>query len=138
MDENKRAHDRFTLWLPVKLDARSGRMEAVCRDASPGGILVSGGSELKVGDRVTISFWLSPEEGDAYILGRIVRVDEAAGTAESKAYYCVTQATSEFPLQVIVTGRYHDTFHRIDGAWWFDSRTMFVDQTGDTSQHLKF
>jgi 3-phenylpropionate/cinnamic acid dioxygenase small subunit len=67
-----------------------------------------------------------------------IRVDEAAGTAEGKAYYCVTQATPEFRLQVIVTGRYHDTFHRIDGAWWFDSRTMFVDQTGDTSQHLKF
>jgi PilZ domain len=84
VDENKRAHDRFTLWLPVKLDARSGRMEAVCRDASPGGILVSGGSELKVGDRVTISFWLSPEEGDAYILGRIVRVDEGAGEDGSR------------------------------------------------------
>ncbi|MDT5143321.1 MAG: hypothetical protein QOI79_2684, partial [Mycobacterium sp.] len=23
-------------------------------------------------------------------------------------------------------------------VWWFDSRTMFVDQVGDVSQHLKF
>jgi 3-phenylpropionate/cinnamic acid dioxygenase small subunit len=67
-----------------------------------------------------------------------IRVDEAAGTAESTAYYCVTQATPEFPLQIIVTGHYHDTYQRIDGVWWFDSRTMFVDQVGDTSQHLKF
>ncbi|MCB0945457.1 MAG: nuclear transport factor 2 family protein, partial [Mycobacterium sp.] len=64
--------------------------------------------------------------------------DEAAGTAEGKAYYCVTQATDVLPLQVIVTGHYHDSFRRIDGRWWFDTRTMFIDQVGDTSQHLKF
>jgi 3-phenylpropionate/cinnamic acid dioxygenase small subunit len=67
-----------------------------------------------------------------------LHVDEDAGTAHGSAYYCVTQATPELPLQVIVTGRYRDTFHRIDGAWWFDTRTMFVDQVGDTSRHLKF
>ena len=67
-----------------------------------------------------------------------VDVDDAAGTASSTAYYLVTQATSELPLQVIVTGRYRDTFHRVDGSWWFDTRTMYVDQVGDTSQHLTF
>ena len=47
-------------------------------------------------------------------------IDEAAGTARSKSYYCVTQATPDLPLQVIVTGHYKDTFHRLDGVWWFD------------------
>ncbi len=65
-------------------------------------------------------------------------IDESAGTARGKSYYCVTQATPELPLQVIVTGHYHDTFHRVDGHWWFDARTMFVDQVGDVSKHLKF
>lgn len=65
-----------------------------------------------------------------------IEVDDDAGTATARSSYLVTQATPELPLQVIVTGRYHDTFHRIDGAWWFDSRTMFIDQTGDLSQHL--
>jgi hypothetical protein len=65
-------------------------------------------------------------------------VDDDAGTAHGSAYYCVTQATPELPLQIIVTGHYRDTFHRIDGVWWFDSRLMFVDQVGDTSHHLKF
>ena len=65
-------------------------------------------------------------------------IDEAAGTAQSTSYYCVTQATDELPLQVIVTGHYKDTFHRVNGAWCFDSRTMFVDQVGDVSRHLKF
>ena len=67
-----------------------------------------------------------------------IDVDEDAGTARASAYYCVTQATPELPLQVIVTGHYRDTFHRVDGAWWFNSRTMYVDQIGDTSRHLKF
>ncbi len=65
-------------------------------------------------------------------------IDDEAGTARSRSYYFVTQATPDLPLQVIVTGHYHDTFHRVDGQWWFDSRTMFVDQVGDVSHHLKF
>ncbi|KAA0111389.1 nuclear transport factor 2 family protein [Mycolicibacterium sp. P1-5] len=67
-----------------------------------------------------------------------LHIDDEAGTARSRSYYCVTQATPDLPLQVIVTGHYHDTFHRVDGQWWFDSRTMFVDQVGDVSHHLKF
>lgn len=65
-------------------------------------------------------------------------IDDARGTARSTSYYCVTQATPELPLQVIVTGHYKDTFHRRGGVWWFDTRTMFVDQLGDVSHHLKF
>lgn len=67
-----------------------------------------------------------------------IEVDESAGSASARSYYLVTQATPDLPLQVIVTGRYHDTFHRLDGRWWFDSRTMFVDQVGDMSHHLKW
>ncbi|AQT79924.1 Ring hydroxylating enzyme beta subunit [Mycolicibacterium litorale] len=67
-----------------------------------------------------------------------IDVDETAGSARASAYYFVTQATVDLPLQVIVTGRYHDTFRRIDGKWWFDTRIMLVDQLGDTSHHLKF
>ena len=47
------------------------------------------------------------------------------------------QATADLPLQPIITGRYHDTFHRLDGQWWFDTRVMLVDQLGDLSHHLK-
>ena len=67
-----------------------------------------------------------------------IEVDEEAGTATARTNYLVTQATDALPLQVIITGHYHDTFHRIDGQWWFEDRTMFVDQTGDLSHHLLF
>ena len=33
-----------------------------------------------------------------------IYVDDEAGTAHGRAYYCVTQATPELPLQIIVTG----------------------------------
>jgi 3-phenylpropionate/cinnamic acid dioxygenase small subunit len=65
-------------------------------------------------------------------------IDEKQGSARSTSYYCVTQATPDLPLQVIVTGHYKDTFHRLDGTWCFESRTMFIDQVGDLSHHLKF
>lgn len=65
-----------------------------------------------------------------------VQVDGDAGSARS--YYTVFQATPALPLQPIITGHYHDTFHRIDGQWCFDTRVMFVDQVGDLSHHLKY
>ncbi len=42
------------------------------------------------------------------------------------------------PLQPIVSGRYHDTFHKVDGEWWFDVRMIFVDLIGNMTEHLSF
>lgn len=67
-----------------------------------------------------------------------IEVAEDGRTASSRAYYCVTQATDALPLQPIITGHYHDTFHRVDDRWRFDTRVMFVDQMGDLSHHLKY
>jgi len=69
-----------------------------------------------------------------------VAVDVEAGsdTATARSYYTVFQQTDEFPLQPIISGRYHDTFHRVDGEWCFDMREMLVDLTGDLSRHLLF
>jgi len=68
----------------------------------------------------------------------IVEVDDTAGTAATRSAYTVFQRTESLPLQPIIAGRYHDTFHRIDGRWWFDTRVMLIDLVGDLSQHLLF
>jgi len=68
----------------------------------------------------------------------IIEVDDDAGTATCRSYYCVVQATPALPLQPIIAGRYHDTFQVIDGQWWFATRTLFVDLMGDLSHHLKW
>ncbi len=68
----------------------------------------------------------------------IIHVDDEAGTATCRSYFCVLQATPALPLQPIVAGRYHDTVPGLSGAWWFATRTIFMDLTGDLSQHLLF
>ena len=68
----------------------------------------------------------------------IIEVDEAAGSATSRSYFTVFQATGELALQPIIAGRYHDSFERADGAWRFRTRRMFVDLWGDLSKHLLY
>jgi 3-phenylpropionate/cinnamic acid dioxygenase small subunit len=64
-------------------------------------------------------------------------IDVNADTASCRSYYTVLQQTDDFPLQVIVTGRYDDRFERVDGAWRFSYRDYtLIDQTGDLSHHL--
>ncbi|HEY2796218.1 MAG TPA: nuclear transport factor 2 family protein [Micromonosporaceae bacterium] len=65
----------------------------------------------------------------------IIEVDEAAGTASSRSYFTVLQATDGFPLQVIASGRYRDRFERHDGAWRFAYREVSTDLVGDVSHH---
>ena len=66
----------------------------------------------------------------------IIEVDDQLGTATARSSYTVLQQTDTLPLQAIICGRYHDTFQRIDGRWWFATRTMFVDLVGDLTHHL--
>jgi hypothetical protein len=66
----------------------------------------------------------------------VIEVDESAATASARSCYMVFQQVDGLPLQPIITGRYHDTFQRVDGEWCFDTREMFVDLVGDVSRHL--
>ncbi|NND67730.1 MAG: nuclear transport factor 2 family protein [Halioglobus sp.] len=66
----------------------------------------------------------------------IVEVDGEQASARS--YYSVLQATDNLALQPIIAGHYHDTFHRIEGEWCFETREMYVDLVGDCSQHLLY
>lgn len=68
----------------------------------------------------------------------IIEVDDEAGTGAARSSYTVFQRTESLVLQPIIVGRYHDTFRRIDGRWWFDTRVMLVDLPGDLSQHLLY
>jgi 3-phenylpropionate/cinnamic acid dioxygenase small subunit len=71
------------------------------------------------------------------ITNPFVEIDEAAGTASCRSVYTVFQQTPELPLQAIASGRYHDTFERVDGIWRFATRDYsMLDYIGDLSQHL--
>ncbi|MFY7838232.1 MAG: nuclear transport factor 2 family protein [Novosphingobium sp.] len=71
------------------------------------------------------------------ITNPIVEVDEVAGIASCRSVYTVFQQTPDLPLQAIASGRYHDSFARVEGAWRFATRDYsMLDYTGDLSQHL--
>ncbi|MBB4613924.1 nuclear transport factor 2 family protein [Novosphingobium taihuense] len=71
------------------------------------------------------------------ITNPIVEIDEAAGWASCRSVYTVFQQAPELPLQAIASGRYHDTFECVDGAWRFATRDYsMLDYIGDLSQHL--
>lgn len=71
------------------------------------------------------------------ITNPIVEIDEAVGRASCRSVYTVFQQTPELPLQAIASGRYHDTFERVEGIWRFATRDYsMLDYIGDLSQHL--
>lgn len=70
------------------------------------------------------------------VTNAIIEVDEAAGSGRSRSCFTVLQQTPSLPLQVIITGRYHDEFELVDGVWRFARRHMILEQFGDLSQHL--
>ena len=68
----------------------------------------------------------------------IIEVDEGTDAGSARSYYTVFQQVDDLPLQPIISGRYHDTFQRIEGRWWFDTRIMLGDLVGDLSRHLLY
>lgn len=70
------------------------------------------------------------------ITNLVLDVDDENGTGICRSYVTVFQATDELPLQPVFSGRYHDTFERVDGVWRFSRRHMITDHVGDLSRHL--
>jgi uncharacterized protein (TIGR02246 family) len=66
-----------------------------------------------------------------------VRVDEPAGEAASRCVFTVWQATASRGLRPVLTGRYDDTFTRVEGTWRFAERAIHADLLGDLSQHMR-
>ena len=61
-----------------------------------------------------------------------------AGTATCSSYFTVLQAAPGPSIEVIVAGRYEDTFERdASGHWRFAERLIRSDQVGDVSRHLR-
>jgi SnoaL-like protein len=67
----------------------------------------------------------------------IVEIDPDGLSATARSYYTALQGLSDFPLQPILAGRWHDRFAKIDGQWRFVDRLIYSDLVGDISRHLK-
>jgi hypothetical protein len=67
----------------------------------------------------------------------IVDLHPGAITATARSYYTALQALPNFPLQLILAGRWHDKLEKVDGKWRFSERVIHPDLVGDISRHLK-
>lgn len=93
--EEKRTYRRYNLWFPVTLErlggalsepppppssgARGNEVWAICRDASPSGILVSSMRPIPPGTVVRVRFRIRPmETADRVLEGSIVRSEQNA------------------------------------------------------------
>jgi SnoaL-like domain len=56
--------------------------------------------------------------------------------AGSRSFYVVLQGLEDFPLQVIITGRYEDTFEFDGSHWQLRIRREYADLVGDLSRHV--
>ena len=66
----------------------------------------------------------------------VIDVDPGGDRATSRSYFTVLQARPELPLQIVIAGRYLDTFERRDDGWWLVDRFEYCDLVGDLSQHI--
>jgi 3-phenylpropionate/cinnamic acid dioxygenase small subunit len=66
-----------------------------------------------------------------------VQVDERAGHGTSRCVFTVWQATPGQGLRPVLTGRYDDTFTRVEETWRFTERTIHADLLGDLAHHMQ-
>ncbi|HZP31114.1 MAG TPA: nuclear transport factor 2 family protein [Acidimicrobiia bacterium] len=72
-----------------------------------------------------------------HVLGNLdVTVDHSAATATARCAFVVLQAVPGFPLQPVLSGRYHDSFAKVDGEWCYLERMVLPDLNGDLSRHM--
>jgi SnoaL-like domain len=66
-----------------------------------------------------------------------IQFSDDGRTAISRSHYSVLQSLPDFPLQVIITGRYEDTFGFNGETWQLRVRREAADIVGDLSRHVK-
>lgn len=66
-----------------------------------------------------------------------IDVDDDCLSAQARSSFILCQATPDLPLQVILTGRYHDQFRNHAGRWMFHHRDEIIDLAGNLSGHVK-
>ena len=141
IDGDERAITNLVHGLALAIDDADGaRIEALMRDATfrlddyPE--VVGGAAYRELIERGMLLHDGSP--GTQHVISNLtVHVAADRSSATSTGYVSVLQAVADLPLQVVLSGRYADSFVRDAGAWRFERRDMQVVLRGDTSRHSR-
>jgi len=57
----------------------------------------------------------------------ILAIGDDGLSATTRSYFLVLSQAPEAPLQLVASGRYFDTYGKIDGAWRFVEKLIHVD-----------
>lgn len=145
MEHDYRAIENLLYRYAEHID--NGDLEGVAGLFSKGRITAAVMPEPAVGEAAVLSMYrgstrLYPDDGTPHtqhvVSNPIIELEPGATTARCRSRFTVLQAVAGLPLQVIIAGRYHDRFQKIDGHWYFAEREMITGLLGDLSQHLLF
>ena len=107
--------------------------------AEDGGVLASGADEVAEFYRRGTQLHDGSPRTKHLVLNTELSFARDRESAEARSSYLVLQALDGvLPLQPIITGRYVDTFVRVDDGWRWEERRFAVDLVGDLSSHLGY
>lgn len=139
-DDSRDIH-RLILSYPLHMDAGdlagAARLFARCYTHSPAGEYRSEEAMRQAFEDWTILYEDGTPRTKHLMTNIDITVDPEGGAAEAWTYFTVLQATGEFPLQIIIAGRYRDRFAKDASGWYFTEREEFLDLVGDLSRHAK-
>ena len=139
--DDERAIHRLILTYPYRMDEGDFAGAAApfdrCHTHSPAGSYRSS-AELEQAFHDWVRLYEDGTPRTKHVMTNIdIFVAPDGKAAESWTYFTVLQASDDFPLQIIIAGRYHDRFERVDTVWRFADRLIFMDLIGDLSRHLR-
>jgi hypothetical protein len=103
-----------------------------------GRVLATGSDEIRAVFERSTKRYPDGTPGTQHVTtNMILTVVDSGRRATTRSRFTVMQALSDFPLQCIIAGSYHDEFAFEDTeGWYFTQRQMKPRLIGDLSRHL--
>jgi 3-phenylpropionate/cinnamic acid dioxygenase small subunit len=106
------------------------------------GCVVAGGQRIAGRDGILAMWqqWVKTYDGKPLtrhlVTNPIIDLDQGGASATCQSQWTVIQAAPGYPLQIVASGRYRDSFARDAEGWHFTTREYVqTDLVGDTSAH---
>ncbi len=106
------------------------------------GSVIAGGQQLAGRESILAMWrqWVKTYDGKPLtrhlVTNPVIDLDEGGASATCQSQWTVIQSAPGFPLQIVASGRYRDSFARDAAGWHFTSREYLqTDLVGNSSAH---